>query len=111
MQFSWTSALCVSLYGLGSWITVNGLWVELPVLVNVLPEGWNLPAYLSILIQVCLASILCRFPRQSRNIMGLLMERSLDNSQLKKTFNCDATAMGCSVFLLSVHRNISISLR
>ncbi|TPP64612.1 Riboflavin transporter 2 [Fasciola gigantica] len=52
VQFSWLPAFCVSLYGLGSWITVNGLWVELPVLVNFLPEGWNLPSYLSIIIQI-----------------------------------------------------------
>ncbi|XP_067111625.1 solute carrier family 52, riboflavin transporter, member 2 [Osmerus mordax] len=42
--------ILVALFGTGSWISVNGLWVELPVVVNVLPEGWNLPAYLSVLI-------------------------------------------------------------
>lgn len=51
-NISWLCACFVSLYGLGSWIVVNGLWVELPLLVNVLPEGWNLPAYLIIIIQV-----------------------------------------------------------
>ncbi|CAF90080.1 unnamed protein product, partial [Tetraodon nigroviridis] len=40
----------VALFGMGSWISVNSLWVELPVVVNILPEGWNLPAYLSMLI-------------------------------------------------------------
>ncbi|KAG7458283.1 hypothetical protein MATL_G00236540 [Megalops atlanticus] len=40
----------VALFGMGSWISVNSLWVELPVVVTVLPEGWNLPAYLSVLI-------------------------------------------------------------
>ncbi|XP_004074339.1 solute carrier family 52, riboflavin transporter, member 2 [Oryzias latipes] len=40
----------VALFGMGSWISVNSLWVELPVIVNELPEGWNLPAYLSVLI-------------------------------------------------------------
>ncbi|XP_033493990.1 solute carrier family 52, riboflavin transporter, member 2 [Epinephelus lanceolatus] len=40
----------VALFAMGSWISVNSLWVELPVVVNVLPEGWNLPAYLSVLI-------------------------------------------------------------
>ncbi|XP_051911214.1 LOW QUALITY PROTEIN: solute carrier family 52, riboflavin transporter, member 3-A [Hippocampus zosterae] len=37
--------------GLGSWVAVNGLWVELPLLVNALPEGWELPSYLTVLIQ------------------------------------------------------------
>ncbi|XP_074469118.1 solute carrier family 52, riboflavin transporter, member 2 [Sebastes fasciatus] len=40
----------VALFAMGSWISVNSLWVELPVVVNVLPEEWNLPAYLSVLI-------------------------------------------------------------
>ncbi|KAF8564642.1 hypothetical protein P879_10772 [Paragonimus westermani] len=52
LRFSWIAAGCISFYGLGSWIVVNGVWVELPVLVNYLPEGWNLPAYLSVLIQI-----------------------------------------------------------
>ncbi|XP_057211385.1 solute carrier family 52, riboflavin transporter, member 2 isoform X2 [Triplophysa rosa] len=42
--------ILVALFGLGSWISVNSLWVELPIVVGVLPEGWNLPAYLSVLI-------------------------------------------------------------
>uniref|UniRef100_A0A3P8TPG3 Riboflavin transporter n=1 Tax=Amphiprion percula TaxID=161767 RepID=A0A3P8TPG3_AMPPE len=40
----------MALFAMGSWVSVNSLWVELPVVVNVLPEGWNLPAYLSVLI-------------------------------------------------------------
>lgn len=40
----------VALFGMGSWISVNSLWVELPVVVKELPEGWNLPAYLTVLI-------------------------------------------------------------
>ncbi|KAM7384655.1 hypothetical protein PAMA_011822 [Pampus argenteus] len=40
----------VALFAMGSWISVNSLWVELPVVVRVLPEAWNLPAYLSVLI-------------------------------------------------------------
>ncbi|XP_010786100.1 solute carrier family 52, riboflavin transporter, member 2 [Notothenia coriiceps] len=40
----------VALFAMGSWISVNSLWVELPVVVNVLHEGWNLPAYISVLI-------------------------------------------------------------
>ncbi|TGZ70155.1 hypothetical protein CRM22_003350 [Opisthorchis felineus] len=52
LGFSWLAAACVSFYGFASWIVVNGVWVELPVLVNYLPEGWSLPAYLSIVIQI-----------------------------------------------------------
>ncbi|XP_069815865.1 solute carrier family 52, riboflavin transporter, member 3-B-like [Dendropsophus ebraccatus] len=40
-----------TLLGLGSWVAINGVWVELPVLVPYTPEGWELPSYLSLLIQ------------------------------------------------------------
>ncbi|XP_042291419.1 solute carrier family 52, riboflavin transporter, member 2 [Thunnus albacares] len=55
MSGSWWSSEAVThglmaLFAVGSWISVNSLWVELPVVVNVLPEEWNLPAYLSVLI-------------------------------------------------------------
>lgn len=39
-------------FGLGSWVAVNGLWVELPLMVNTLPEGWELPSYLTVIIQL-----------------------------------------------------------
>ncbi|XP_076596221.1 solute carrier family 52, riboflavin transporter, member 3-A [Chaetodon auriga] len=39
-------------FGLGSWVAVNGLWVELPLIVNVLPERWELPSYLTVIIQL-----------------------------------------------------------
>lgn len=39
-------------FGLGSWVAVNGLWVELPLIVNELPEGWELPSYLTVIIQM-----------------------------------------------------------
>ncbi|KAM3178843.1 hypothetical protein ACTXT7_001737 [Hymenolepis weldensis] len=52
ISFSWFNAVLLIFFGISSWIAINGLWMELPLLVNVLPEGWNLPAYLSILIQL-----------------------------------------------------------
>ena len=42
----------VMLFAIASWIDINGLWVELPLLVDSLPEGWNLPSYLVIIIQI-----------------------------------------------------------
>ncbi|XP_072498900.1 solute carrier family 52, riboflavin transporter, member 3-like [Notamacropus eugenii] len=44
--------LLVCIFGSGSWIAINGLWVELPQLVARLPEGWNLPSYLTVIIQL-----------------------------------------------------------
>ncbi|XP_067824851.1 riboflavin transporter 2 [Heptranchias perlo] len=40
-----------ALFGLGSWVAINGLWVELPLIVPEVPEGWYLPSYLTIIIQ------------------------------------------------------------
>ncbi|XP_073185978.1 riboflavin transporter 2-like isoform X2 [Lepidochelys kempii] len=39
------------LLGTGSWVAINGMWVELPLLVPQVPEGWYLPSYLTVLIQ------------------------------------------------------------
>ncbi|NXX11091.1 S52A3 protein, partial [Podargus strigoides] len=39
-------------FGTGSWVAINGLWVELPLLVTALPEQWDLPSYITIIIQM-----------------------------------------------------------
>ncbi|KAG0720327.1 Riboflavin transporter 2 [Chionoecetes opilio] len=44
--------LLAMMFGVGAWVAVNGLWVELPLLVQHLPEGWNLPSYLAVIIQI-----------------------------------------------------------
>ncbi|XP_052769389.1 solute carrier family 52, riboflavin transporter, member 3-B-like [Mya arenaria] len=44
--------LLVVLFGMGSWVAVNGLWVELPLLVDGAPEGWGLPSYIIIIAQL-----------------------------------------------------------
>ncbi|XP_015588952.2 riboflavin transporter 2-like isoform X2 [Cephus cinctus] len=41
----------VIFFGISAWIGVNGIFVQLPLLVNSAPEGWGLPAYLSVLVQ------------------------------------------------------------
>ncbi|CAG12834.1 unnamed protein product, partial [Tetraodon nigroviridis] len=40
------------LLGMGSWVAINGMWVELPLVVPKIPEGWYLPSYLTVLIQM-----------------------------------------------------------
>ncbi|MED6257015.1 hypothetical protein ATANTOWER_006471 [Ataeniobius toweri] len=55
MSGSWWNGAAVThglmaMFAMGSWVSVNSLWVELPVVVRELPEGWNFPAYLSVLI-------------------------------------------------------------
>lgn len=44
--------LLACVFGTGSWVAINGLWVELPLLVTALPEQWYLPSYLTITIQL-----------------------------------------------------------
>jgi riboflavin transporter 2 len=40
------------LFGISAWICVNGMFMQLPLLVQSQPEGWNLPSYLSVIIQI-----------------------------------------------------------
>jgi len=44
----------VMMFGSSTWLCVTGVWVELPLMVSVypLPEGWSLPSYLSVAIQL-----------------------------------------------------------
>ena len=42
--------LLVTLFGLGTWTNLAGLWIELPLIVPVLPESWQLPAKLALII-------------------------------------------------------------
>ncbi|CAH0714085.1 unnamed protein product, partial [Brenthis ino] len=37
-------------WGLGTWLGVNGLYVQLPLLVERLPEGWALPSSMTVAI-------------------------------------------------------------
>ncbi|KAL5283314.1 SLC52A3 family protein [Megaselia abdita] len=40
------------LFGIAAWIGINSLFIELPLLVEKAPEGWNLPSYLTIMVQL-----------------------------------------------------------
>ncbi|CAF2403428.1 unnamed protein product [Rotaria sp. Silwood2] len=40
----------VIIFGLGTWTNLAGLWVELPIIVPILPESWQLPAKLTLII-------------------------------------------------------------
>ena len=45
--------ILVVIFGTGSWVAINGMWVELPLLVALgIPEGYNLASYLVIIIQL-----------------------------------------------------------
>ena len=39
-------------FGVGTWIGINSTYVQLPLLVNATPEGWNLASYIVIIVQI-----------------------------------------------------------
>ncbi|XP_015123390.1 solute carrier family 52, riboflavin transporter, member 3-A [Diachasma alloeum] len=43
--------LLAVMFGIGAWIGVNGIYVQLPLLVNTAPEKWSLPAHMVMLVQ------------------------------------------------------------
>ncbi|VDM33059.1 unnamed protein product [Hydatigera taeniaeformis] len=102
--FSWWIAVLLIFFGLSSWIAINGLWMELPLLVNVLPEGWNLPAYLSIIIQA--SSFPLRFPLSLifHHILLLFCNANLNYSISVPNLVCaDCTTRLNFVFFLIIH--------
>ena len=42
--------ILVALFGLGTWTNISGVFIELPLIVSVLPESWQLPAKLTLLL-------------------------------------------------------------
>lgn len=44
--------LLAILFGIGTWICVNGTFLQLPILVKTAPESWSLPSYLSVVVQI-----------------------------------------------------------
>lgn len=40
------------IFGIASWVDINGIWVEVPLMVNELPEGWGLASYLTLISQI-----------------------------------------------------------
>lgn len=45
-------------WGLGTWLGVNGLYVQLPLLVERLPEGWALPSSMALSVQLANVGLL-----------------------------------------------------
>ena len=52
INISWWTYGLISCFSLSSWITVNGIWSELPVLVLFAPEKWRLASYIVVIIQL-----------------------------------------------------------
>ncbi|CAF0851020.1 unnamed protein product [Rotaria sordida] len=51
----WAEDLCYTLiiiFNLSTWIDINSVWIELPLIVNSAPEHWRLPSILSLVISL-----------------------------------------------------------
>ena len=51
-KLSLPTYILVCLFGIGSWLAINGIWMELPILVNHAPEKWSLPSYLTVITEL-----------------------------------------------------------
>lgn len=51
--------ILAALFGMGAWVSINGVYTQLPLLVFKLPEGWGLPSYMVLLIQAANIGVLC----------------------------------------------------
>ncbi|XP_065187359.1 solute carrier family 52, riboflavin transporter, member 3-like [Sycon ciliatum] len=49
---SWVTFSLVIVFGMGSWVAINGLWSELFVLIPYTAEQYKLTAYLTVIIQL-----------------------------------------------------------
>ena len=51
-NISWRTYSLIACFALSSWITVNGVWSELPVIVIYAPEKWQIASYTVVIIQL-----------------------------------------------------------
>lgn len=48
----------VVLFVVGSWLNLSGVWIEFPLMVNQLPEGWKLPAVMGLFANIANVGVL-----------------------------------------------------
>jgi len=51
-EWSLKLTFLIIFFASAAWIQVNGIWVELPLLVENSPQQWTLPSYLTVVIQL-----------------------------------------------------------
>lgn len=57
MSTQWPLHVLVLLFGTSAWLSINSIYVQLPILSQSAPESWNLASYIVVIIQVS-----CIFP-------------------------------------------------
>ncbi|GMT18843.1 hypothetical protein PFISCL1PPCAC_10140, partial [Pristionchus fissidentatus] len=57
MGSQWHLHLLVLLFGMSAWLSINSIYVQLPLLSLSAPESWNLASYIVVIIQIS-----CLFP-------------------------------------------------
>lgn len=58
----------IVMFIIGSWLNLNGVWIEFPLIVDQLPEGWRLPATMGLVsnlanIGVLIIAVIRRFSK------------------------------------------------
>jgi len=108
--------VAVVLFSMSTWMDVVGVWIEMPLFVTTLPEGWSLPSYLAIIIQLAnvgpaLYAIIHKFQQGSR--------KSQSNEDRKTTKRLDVevvltliiiTVAALNIFMLSFLWQITTSI-
>jgi len=99
--------VAVILFSMSTWMDVVGIWVEMPLFVTTLPEGWSLPSYLAIIIQLAnvgpaVYAIIHKFQQGGRNA------KSKEDCKTTKTLDAEVVltliiiiASAVNIFMLS----------
>lgn len=70
--------LLFCVFGMGSWVALNGIWAEISVLVTTLPECFTLPSILAVAVQVAnigpLAYIIIKYSLQHCPVRTITIE-------------------------------------
>ncbi|KAL3986308.1 Riboflavin transporter rft-1 [Acanthocheilonema viteae] len=112
MTIKLSTYICVVLFGSTSWLNTNSVWLELPLLIEKLPEGWSLPSYLTVVVQTAsigplVYSIMRKFSKISIPIPAIILTLLI--------FCCSCTTLMAlfwsqTVFLFGQERSVILMI-
>lgn len=104
--------ICVILFGSTSWLSTNSVWLELPLLTDKLPEGWSLPSYFTVVVQIAsigplVYSIMLKFSKVPFPVPVMILSSLL--------FCCSCTLLmtafwSQTIFLFGQERSVMLML-